>query len=158
MQIEPMKKSDIDRIVWVIAQSMNDDEARWARETLTPHFTGLQAGVADGRQYFVWYQENSIEGIVGLHRYIWGPSENVWLAWFAITPQHQRKGWGSRLLAWIEQRAREQDYKKMFIETYDHPIFDKARSFYAARGYTPRGRIDEYLPDGSPMIVLGKKL
>ncbi|MFP4417333.1 MAG: GNAT family N-acetyltransferase [Chitinivibrionales bacterium] len=158
MQVVSMQRTDTDDVVRLIAEAMNEDEARWARRTIDYHFDCRDAGLDDGRYYLVWRQKDTISGIIGLHHYIWGPPENVWLAWFAIAPALQRRGWGRKLLDRIEHHARKLGFTKMFIETYDHPDFDDARSFYAARGYRKKGAISEFLSDGSSMVVFGKKL
>jgi hypothetical protein len=46
----------------------------------------------------------------------------------------------------------------MLIETYSQRTFERARAFYKARGYAELGRIANYLPDGSAMVVYGKQL
>ncbi len=158
MEIRQLKKNDADKVVWLIAKAMNDDEARWARKTIHSHLTCRRAGVDDGRRYYVWTQGDSIDGVVGLHCYIWGPPENVWLAWFAVSPLYQCQGWGSKLLAFIESEALSLGYRMMFIETYESPEFDKARNFYSAKGYTVKGTIKNYLPDGTSMTIMGKQM
>jgi GNAT superfamily N-acetyltransferase len=65
---------------------------------------------------------------------------------------------GKRLLAAIEQRAVALGYRKLFVETYGHPDFDKARRFYRTNGFAEAGTVAAYLPDDSPMIVLSKRL
>jgi type I site-specific restriction endonuclease len=49
-------------------------------------------------------------------------------------------------------------YRKMFIETYSSPTFDKARRFYTAQGFNEVGGIRNYLPDGADMVVYLKTL
>lgn len=97
-------------------------------------------------------------GLVGLHHYVWGPPENVWLAWFAVHPDAQGRGVGSRLLSAIEAIAVSRGYGKLLVETYDHPDFERARAFYGRMGFRKVGTIEDYLPDGSAMIVYGKAL
>ena len=103
-------------------------------------------------------EEASVIGLVGLHHYVWGPPENVWLAWFAVHPDTQGRGFGARLLGAIEVMAARRGYGKLLVETYDHPDFENARSFYGEMGFRKVGTIEDYLPDGSAMIVYGKAL
>ena len=49
-------------------------------------------------------------------------------------------------------------FKKMFIETYMSPTFEKARKFYQNKGFKPAGEIETYLHDGETMIVYLKVL
>ena len=153
-----MSAKELDTAVELIAAAMNCHEADWARATMEFHFECLRHKLSDGRCYYVWKEGDKIMGLVGLHNYIWGPTENVWLAWFAVDPAYQCKGYGARLLAEIEKLAINKGREKLFVETYDSPVFYKARSFYQARGFTESGVVKNYLPDGSSMIVYEKQL
>jgi GNAT superfamily N-acetyltransferase len=142
----------------LIAAAMNTDEARWARQTFDFHFKCKHHGLDDGRIYFTHHAGSHISALAGLHHYAWGPDENVWLAWFAVHPDYQRQGLGSQMLAFIEARARARGFRKLFVETYMHADFDKARSFYEASGFQPAGGINSYLPGNEDMIVYAKVL
>lgn len=157
-RLENMTANDIDEAVELIKIAMNEDEAAWARKTMKSHFGCVKHKLVDGRNYFLWRENEKIIGVVGLHNYIWGPEENVWLSWFAVDPNHHGKGFGSRLLIEVEKVAVEMGYKKFFIETYDSFTFDKARSFYKEKGFVEVGKVSNYLPDGSAMIVYAKEL
>ncbi len=58
----------------------------------------------------------------------------------------------------IAENAVQVGYKKLFVETYENPTFKKALSFYKAKGFSEVGRIKDYLPDGTAMIVFGKRI
>ncbi len=58
----------------------------------------------------------------------------------------------------FDNRKSQAGYKNFLIETYDSPTFEKARSFYKAKGFSEIGRIEDYLPDGAAMIVFGKRI
>lgn len=158
IKLEPMTSSDIAPAVELIRDVMNEDEAAWAEKTMKFHFECIRHGINDGRDYFLWKQGGSILALAGLHNYIWGPRENVWLAWFAVARDYQRKGLGSRLLDEVQKLAVKMKYKKFFVETYDNPVFEKARAFYQSQGFVEAGVVDNYLPDGSTMIVYEKQL
>ncbi len=157
INLQKMSAKDIGSAVELIAAAMNRHEADWARVTMEFHFECLKHKLSDGRCYYVWKEGDKITGLVGLHNYIWGPTENVWLAWFAVDPSYQSKGYGGRLLLEVEKLAVDMGYKKFFIETYDNPVFDKARSFYQTKRFTEVGFVKNYLPDGSSMIVYEKQ-
>ena len=69
---------------------MNPDEGTWARLTIERHFALRAKGLEDGRHYFALLVDGTLAGITGLHHYEWGPEENVWLGWFAVSPQSCR--------------------------------------------------------------------
>jgi ribosomal protein S18 acetylase RimI-like enzyme len=158
ISLEPMREEEIDEAVRLISLAMNEEEGGWARKTMRFHFGCKEHQEADGRDYFVWRFGQKIKGLVGLHHYIWGPGENVWLSWFAVHPDHQRQGIGRKLLRSIETIAGRKGYTKFLVETYRHSDFDKARAFYTQNGFKETGQISDYLPDGSEMIVYGKKI
>ncbi len=158
IEIVPMQASDIEKAVALISLAMNEDEGKWASETMHFHFKCAAQGLDDGHDYYLWWKDAELMGIVGLHHYAWGPPENVWLAWFAVAPAEQGKGYGKALLSEVEQKARQRGFRKFFVETYEHPDFEKAIRFYQKQGFTEHGRIANYLADGSQMLVLGKTL
>lgn len=156
--LEPMGEGDIDAAAALVARAMNADEGRWAGRTMRFHFGCRAHGLDDGRSYFVRRQNGALVGLVGLHHAVWGPEENVWLAWFAVDRDWQGQGLGRKLLAAIEQIAAVRGFRKLLVETYEHADFDKARRFYERNGFRRTGRIADYLPDGSPMVVYAKRL
>ena len=153
-----MNEVDVDACVHLIRQAMNGDEALQARETFRFHFACRRQGFDDGRAYYVLTGPVLIIGLVGLHRYLWGPPENVWLAWFAVDPAFQRQGLGTYLLRHAIGQARRQGRRQFLIETYASPEFARARAFYQAQGFTEVGRIRAYLPNGADMVVYAKTL
>ena len=153
-----MQDADIEAVCGLIADAMSGEEAKRARRSFHFHFQGKAHGLDDGRQYFTCAVDGRLVGVTGLHHYEWGPAENVWLAWFAVHPDYQRQGIGRYLLHATEQLAQARGYHKLFIETYDHPDFAKARQFYTACGFMPAGEIHQYLPGPHKMIVYLKDL
>jgi GNAT superfamily N-acetyltransferase len=153
-----MKPQDTQAAVKLISTAMNSDESRWAKETFEFYFACKQFGLENGRDYYVYKDGNEIIGLVGLHHYMWGPKENVWLSWFAVSPSCQGKGIGTAMVKAVEQKAREKGFKKFFIETYDGPTFEKARRFYQSIGFEESGSINDYLPGNESMKVFRKNL
>lgn len=158
IQLKEMVEEDAKEAADLVARAMNPDEGQWALETMRFHFDCARLRSEDGRAYFVWRDETSIRGLVGLHHYVWGPSENVWLGWFAVGRGFRRKRVGTQLMKQIERIAREKGYKKLFVETYSSDGFADARRFYVDVGFEETGRIADYMPDGSDMIVYAKRL
>jgi ribosomal protein S18 acetylase RimI-like enzyme len=147
-----------DEAAALIGEAMNPDEGAWARVTIGRHFEMKDNGLVDGRIYFALLVDGALAGLTGLHHYEWGPDENVWLGWFALSPKLQGRGLGVRLMAETEQAAKARGYRKLFIETYDTPTFSQAIRFYAKAGFRKAGVIENYLPDGSSMMVFLKEL
>lgn len=157
-ELELMRLQDIAEAVDLVSACMNRDEGQWSKETFDFYFTCLQYGMDCGRKYYVYKQDSRIVGLVGLHHYVWGPSENVWLSWFAVSVDRQGNGIGTLMLEAIQHQAKQQGYKKLFIETYDGPTFERARTFYQSRGFNEAGQIYDYLPGKEAMRVFKKDL
>lgn len=154
-----MEEEDVDVVAHLITVAMNPDEGEQARETFAFHFRCRRIGLDDGRTYYVVPAEKSgMQGIVGLHRYMWGPPENVWLAWFAVDPKLRGTGLGKILMEHVVQRASELGFARIYIETYSTPEFADARTFYQAKGFVPAGIVSSYLPTGGDMVVYAKEL
>lgn len=156
--LREMQAQEIDEACALIAEAMNPDEAVWARKTLQFHFGCQRHGLHDGRHYYTYHLQDQLVALTGLHHYEWGPPENVWLAWFAVHPDFQRRGIGRQLVTTVEALATSQGYRKLFIETYEHPDFDVARQFYTACGFQQTGKIEHYLSTADSMIVYLKQL
>jgi len=157
-QLHELQAQEINEACALIAEAMNAEEAVWARKTLTFHFQSQSHGLHDGRHYYTYRPQQQLVALTGLHHYQWGPPENVWLAWFAVHPAFQRQGIGRDLVSAVEDLATRLGYRKLFIETYDHPDFTAARNFYAACGFQQVGTIEDYLPDSASMVVYLKPL
>lgn len=154
----PMTVEDASAVTRLIGRAMNQDEAAQAQKTFEFHFTCQRHGLNDGRRYFVLERDGRIEGVGGLHQYLWGPPENVWLAWFAVDPDHQKRGLGRQMLDFTLRLAKQFGYMKIFIETYSTPEFAKARAFYRTMGFFQVGSVESYLPAGGDMVVYCKDL
>ena len=158
MELSKMIDKDVEPAVELIRKAMNGIEARFAHRTMEFHFACQERGLSDGRDYYVYRKEGRILGLVGLHNYIWGPRENVWLTWFCVHPDIQQQGVGSSLLAAAEGMAKKLGYAKFFVETYDMADFAAARAFYEKQGFERAGQIADYLPNKADMVVYLKRL
>ena len=158
LALQPMQEAHIGQAVSLISRVMNPEEGGYAAQTLHLHFTSRKSGVDDGRILYVLTSGSRLAGVVGLHQYTWGPSENVWLSWFALDPLLQGQGFAARMLEAVMAEARQHHFMKLFIETYSTPEFARARAFYRAQGFAEVGGIPGWLPDGGSMVVLYKDL
>ncbi|MCW4020098.1 MAG: GNAT family N-acetyltransferase [Candidatus Bathyarchaeota archaeon] len=79
-----------------------------------------------------------------------------YIGWIAVHPEHQRKGYGSKLIEAGEESARKMGMRRLYVEPTIKD--DYAICFYIMNGLMPEGRRIGYYPDGSDSIILGKKL
>jgi GNAT superfamily N-acetyltransferase len=91
------------------------------------------------------------EWLGGLTGYIWGGWLHVNFLWVSETLRGQRHG--TRLMDAAEAMARERGAIGATLETFT----SQAPDFYAKRGYSIFGRIDDY-PPGHAKLFLSKRL
>jgi len=72
-----------------------------------------------------------------------------------VDPDHQRRGYGRRLLAALEDRARERGLERAVLEA--HVRLTAARRLYEDRGYEEAGR-KTYGPTGDEFVRYSKPL
>lgn len=85
-----------------------------------------------------------------------GWAKIAYVSWIAVDPEHQRKGYGSKLIQAGEESARKRGMRRLYVEPTIKD--DYAICFYIMNGLMPEGRRIGYYPDGSDSIMLGKKL
>ncbi len=91
------------------------------------------------------------ECLGGLLGYVWGGWLHVNFLW--VTEHLRTQGMGTRLMDEAEAFARERGATSATVETFTM----QAPGFYAKRGYTVFGRLDEY-PPGQAKLFLSKRL
>jgi GNAT superfamily N-acetyltransferase len=84
---------------------------------------------------------HDIIGICGLYGLSHERSNNLWLGWFGIVPEYRNQGIGGKVLAMIEQKAR--DEKAICLRTYVDKE-GKAIPFYERHGFVRQGTVLEY--------------
>jgi ribosomal protein S18 acetylase RimI-like enzyme len=89
--------------------------------------------------------------IAGIHGWVWGGTAEVDLLW--VDEPRRRRGTGGALLTAFEAEARRRGARQVVLDTADF----QAPAFYARRGYTEVGRIDDY-PTGHALRRMRKRL
>jgi ribosomal protein S18 acetylase RimI-like enzyme len=110
-------------------------------------------------------QDNSIqtEPIVAGWTFFAPSDEDEWgkgvyeLYWIGVSPDCQRNGIGSRLLADCEALVQEAGASKLVICTSSTPATSKARAFYYAKGYLDTGTVvSDYYGPGDDKVTFVK--
>lgn len=104
------------------------------------------------------WDKKVLVGLCGL----WEPKGEtvgkIWLSYFAVHPDYQRRGIGKWMLEQMEAEAKRRSKIYLFIETYQHPLFLKANAFYAKNGYVVGGYLENNKPDNTTLIYYKKNL
>jgi GNAT superfamily N-acetyltransferase len=153
-----MEPEDIDRVLELITASAYPEYGLRARTTVNKHFSRIKHDDDDGRSYFVAERDEVITGVCGLHHYEWGPSDVVWLGWFHVHPDYQRKGIGKTMMEHVCRTAEARGYRRLFVEVYENDELAKGRKFYDRFGFELYGRVEDYEKEGVAMLIFGRPL
>jgi ribosomal protein S18 acetylase RimI-like enzyme len=86
-------------------------------------------------------------------------TDGTWnLLLIAVASRCQGQGFGTTLLAHIEQTLRRQGHRILLVETSGLPEFERTRQFYRQAGYIEEARIREFYKAGEDKIVFWKAI
>jgi len=80
------------------------------------------------------------------------------LYWMAVSPRHQGKGYGRKLVEWMEAHVKEIGGRLIIIETSSTPIYEPTRRFYLGLNYREIARIPDYYQDGDDRVIYIKRV
>jgi len=107
-----------------------------------------------------WVAENPSEpdllGIVGLYSPRWIGSQNLYLGWFGVHPDHRRHGLGQALIKHAEAEAINLGCRSILVETSFEPA--STISFYHRAGFNAVASVPDYWEEGSELILMRKFL
>ena len=84
-------------------------------------------------EYYLVYNESQLVGFVGLY-YEKVDLESAWLGWFGVKEEFRRQHYGTRIIKFFEDLAKEKGYKYVRLYT-DKNNNDVAIKFYEKCGY-----------------------
>ena len=80
------------------------------------------------------------------------------LYWMAVDPKAQGRGFGRRLVEWLEDYVRAEHGRLIIIETSSTPKYEPTRRFYLGLKYTEVARIPDYYQNGDDRVIYTKRL
>lgn len=114
-------------------------------------FNATATGYHDGQSFNAVHRDTTGVIRAGIFGYTWGGCCYVSYLW--VHESLRGLGIGSALLSAAEDHARSRECALMILSTHSF----QAPNFYAARGYEPKGVIEDH-PVGFASVVLVKKL
>lgn len=153
--IRPMTAADKPTIMKTLRTlpEFTPEEVVVAEEVIDSY---LQKSPGSGYHIFVAEAASSVAGYV-----CYGPAsmtEGTWdMYWLAVDAERQGQGIGRSLMAFAEERIRENDGRLIIIETSGRPQYDKTRRFHESQGYTEVGRIADFYSPGDDKLFLEKR-
>jgi ribosomal protein S18 acetylase RimI-like enzyme len=80
------------------------------------------------------------------------------LYWMAVDPRAQGRGYGRRLVEWLEEQARAEKARLIIIETSSTPKYEPTRRFYLGLKYSEVARIPDYYQAGDDRVIYTKRI
>ena len=89
--------------------------------------------------------------VVGAGRLVQDESGQARIGRMAVERPWRRHGVGGQVLTWLEERARDQGYQRVFLHAQSY-----VREFYAKHGYVPEG--ERFLEAGIEHVAMSRRL
>lgn len=81
------------------------------------------------------------------------------LYWIVVSPDHQRKGIGRRLVLEMEEYILRSSSRGIIrIETSGKSTYEGQRQFYLSLGYRECGRIQDFYSEGDDLVTYSKMI
>jgi GNAT superfamily N-acetyltransferase len=91
----------------------------------------------------------------------WGPTplaEDAYdLYWMAVSPAEQGRGYGKRLVRWLEDEVKARRGRLVIVETSSQPKYLPTREFYMKLGYAEVARVPDFYRPGDDRVIYTKK-
>jgi len=135
----------------------------------TPEFSQLDIEFAEevigsyladprGSGYFAFVAE--VRGaVVGLVAFGLTPlTQGAWYVyWIVVDPEMKRKGIGTALLNFAEDRTKSSSGYLILIETSGTEKYNDTRRFYLSRGYREAFRVKDFYAPGDDLVTMEKR-
>jgi len=155
--IRPMTKSDKPAVMAIIEAT---GFFRPAEILVAEELIDVYLGRPDQKDYRVEVYEGNGGELAGY--LTWGPTpltEGTYdLYWMAVCPEHQRKGLGKDLVAWLERRVADLGGRMILVETSSQPRYEPTRRFYLGLNYAEIARIPDFYQPGDDRVIYVKHL
>ncbi len=158
-RIRPLEAADRSPIKKMVVSSgkFNPGEIATAMELVEE---ALQKGEASGYFFAVLGEEGEKPSVPGYACY--GPTpltQGVYdLYWIVVDPTAQRKGYGRRLLEYVEKDVVSRGGRMLLIETSSQESYGGTVRFYQRAGYALVARIKNFYRVGDDKLIFSRDL
>ena len=150
--IRKMTKKDIIRISLLIGNTLHYLDGRKAKIDLTCQKNALY----DKGENYIPLLDKKINGTIGYRRLKTHPKYVVWLDWFVVNSNYQKKGVGTVLFNFLMHKLKNKKFKILCCEKSDKN--KSSNTFYKKVGFTTYGMMKKYWEDGSNLVLLFRKI
>ena len=155
MEIRKLRQSDIGKIVAIIHDVMGPDDAKKALEDMRISLDKTAKVPYKFEEFYVVDLDGDVVAAGGFWSLKYDPGI-ARLDWFVAPRKHQRRGFGSMLMHFIINRAKEGEARLIIAETSSG--LSTAVNFMKKSGFKEIAKIPDYWDDGSACIYLVKRL
>jgi ribosomal protein S18 acetylase RimI-like enzyme len=157
-KIRKLKEEDIPAAAGIISETMGRRQGKAAETKIKLSLKGC--GLYKDHEFLVAHEGNTILGIIGFFSYAGDPKDVYWLDYFAVAPEHQKKGTGTHLMEFVENKLKEKKGVRLLcLDTGSTDNYKEARKFYRKHGFKVKGRIENYaIKENMDMLFLAKVL
>jgi predicted N-acetyltransferase YhbS len=127
LKIRKFKKEHIKSIQKILKEVFNKKDFTKAKKNL---IDSLKPNKKIYVERFVAVINKDVIGICGMYRFKNHPKDLIGMGWFALKPEYQRKGIGTKLLKLIEKKAELLGKRFIFVWTDENSV-----KFYRKNGY-----------------------
>jgi ribosomal protein S18 acetylase RimI-like enzyme len=155
--IRSLHERDIDRVreILTATQMFREEEIKVAIDVIEEYLD--EKDTSDYWTYVAAEEDDKAVGfmIVGPNPITIGTYD---LYWIAVDMDLQRRGTGTKLLAFAERKVTERGGRLLIAETSSRPSYLRTRNFYKHNGYSELAQIRDFYDVGDDLIIYGKYL
>ena len=154
--IRPMTNEDKSAIMQILRAipEFIPEEVIVAEEVIDCYLQDLSSS---GYHAFVAEISSSVAGYI-----CYGPTpltKGTWdIYWVAVDIKSQGHGLGHALMAFAEDKIRENQGRLIIVETSGKPEYEKTRGFYSSLNYKMAGQIADFYAPGDDKLFFEKRL
>jgi GNAT superfamily N-acetyltransferase len=154
--IRPMLPRDRERVLGLVKETGMFTEAEVA---VAEELIDIYLNDPRQKDYSVVVVENERGEPAGYMT--WGPTplaEDAYdLYWMAVSPAEQGRGYGQRLVRWLEDEVKARRGRLVIVETSSQPKYLPTREFYLKLGYAEVARVPDFYRPGDDRVIYTKK-
>jgi ribosomal protein S18 acetylase RimI-like enzyme len=145
----PDDKENILRVIGSYPQ------AKWDRPIAKKYFDDFfkYGKVFEYDKVYVIEDDHNIVGVIGYHTDKY-ETKNVWLGWFYVHSDYQKRGYGKHLFKFIKDKLKNKDVGKLFVDTSSNEFYQTALLQYIKLGFTLEAVIKSYYGKNEDQLIL----
>lgn len=152
MKLKKLDKPHLKSTLKFIKRVLGKEDAKVAKSVFTKELN--QNKTYRLLVYYILLKGKDIIAMIGLYSPKIHPKKIAWAAFFGVDKKYRNKGLGSKLLKWIERKAKNHGFKYLYvISEHQSQLFYRKNRFKYSRAVKLK---EFYFPRGSS--ILYKKL